>query len=340
MLDQNENRSLQFKHRLPWVDQVKGFTIFLVVYGHNFPFIEKYIYSFHMPLFIMVAGFFHPQIARPGDISKRFRNIMIPYFLWSAMLFLFWYVLGRKYGDSAAWDLSPIKNLIGIFYSQGDRFYMDWGIPMWFLPALFVTYLLWHVLLKIQNEIVSGIVLFAVMVIGFIYPYFTDINLPWSTNIAMVAVFFYAFGHRIFAQINNMNRRSLIIGLVAAGLLSVLLCFLNSKVDMYRAIYGNELYFILGGLTGSLFVIFFFRAFPIFGFLGFIGKFSLMILALQLLAMTFIKLVLLTVFGQTDFNFSEWERFLYAILQIILMIPAFLLVNKYVPILNGGAKKI
>ncbi|WP_368384475.1 acyltransferase family protein [Polaribacter sp. AHE13PA] len=37
--------------RINWIDQIKGFGIILVVIGHNFPLIENYIYSFHMPLF-------------------------------------------------------------------------------------------------------------------------------------------------------------------------------------------------------------------------------------------------------------------------------------------------
>lgn len=56
--------------RLNWIDQVKGFTIFLVVYGHNFPDLEKYIYSYHMPLFIMIAGFFHPTSSNIISVKK------------------------------------------------------------------------------------------------------------------------------------------------------------------------------------------------------------------------------------------------------------------------------
>ena len=74
------NISLNHKtERLDWVDQVKGFTIFLVVYGHNFPFNEKYIYSFHMPLFIMLAGFFHYNKTdfETGIIFRNFASLKI-----------------------------------------------------------------------------------------------------------------------------------------------------------------------------------------------------------------------------------------------------------------------
>lgn len=327
-------------NRINWVDQVKGITIFLVVYGHNFPFNEKYIYSFHMPLFIMVAGFFHPTVSALSHIKKRATSILVPYFLWSFILFALWFFITRNYGDNLQYHLSPVNNFLGIFYSQGGRDYMDWGIPMWFLPAIFMTFLIFHGLQKIKNAALFYSILALIPISGFIYSRLTHINLPWSINIAMVALIFYAFGFYAFPKINSVNKKTSILLAAITGLIHFFLYDYNLKIDMYRAIYGNEFFFIVNGISGSLFILFFFKAFPVFPFLAFIGKFSLTILALQLLAMTFIKVILLYVFGQNDFNFSEWERFLYAILQIILMIPGFFIINNYVPILNGGYKKI
>lgn len=327
-------------HRINWVDQVKGITIFLVVYGHNFPFNEKYIYSFHMPLFIMIAGFFHPKTANLNSIKKRVTSILIPYFIWSLLLFLFWFFVSSKFGESVQLNLSPIQNFMGIFYSQGDRQYMDWGIPMWFLPAVFMTFLIFYWLQKIKKTYLFYTALLLTIVTGFVYPKYTEINLPWSINIAMVALIFYVFGFYSFDKINSVSKKTAILLALVMGLINFGLYNYNIKIDMYRAVYGNELYFVLSGISGSLFLLFFFKAFPVFHFLEFIGKFSLTILALQLVAMSFIKFVLLYLLGQNDFNFTEWERFLYAILQITLMIPGFIIINKYLPILNGGYKKI
>jgi fucose 4-O-acetylase-like acetyltransferase len=326
--------------RLDWVDQVKGFTIFLVVYGHNFPFVEKYIYSFHMPLFIMAAGFFHPKTAAFVAVKKRFKSIIIPYFIWSLSLFTFWFFISKNYGDSASLNLSSMKNFIGVFYAQGGRAYMDWGIPLWFLPAIFITFLLFYFIKKINNTAMYYAVLAVVILMGFAYSHYFEINLPWSINIAMVALFFYAFGYHLFEKMRSVSQKKAILMMIAMGLLNFLFYNYNIKIDMYRAYFGNEFYFILNGISGSLFILFFFKAFPVFRFLQFIGKFSLTILAAQLVAMTFIKLMLLLFLHQTEFHFSEWERFLYSILQIILMIPGFFLINKYMPILNGGYKKI
>lgn len=335
-----ENLDIASEKRINWIDQVKGFTIFLVVYGHNFPFNEKYIYSFHMPLFFMIAGFFHPKVSNLANFNKRVKSILVPYFIWSFLLFLFWFLISNRIGESAALHLSPIQNFIGIFYAQGGRAYMDWGIPMWFLPGLFMTFVLFFLLQKIKNKFLLYGVLATLPILGFLYARNFLMNLPSSINIAMVAILFYAFGFYAFQILTKVSIRNSLILAFGFFLINLFFYNYNIKIDMYRAYYGNEFLFILNGLTGSLFVIFIFKALPYFRFLAFIGKFSLTILALQLIVMSFIKFVLLYGFHQSDFNFTEWERFLYAILQIVLLIPSFYIINKYIPILNGGYKKI
>lgn len=77
----------------------RGIGIFLVVLGHSFPdakfdnnafyaYIFKFVYSFHMPLFIMISGFFAYKIYDVVNgkdyvdfIKKKFKRLMIPYFL-------------------------------------------------------------------------------------------------------------------------------------------------------------------------------------------------------------------------------------------------------------------
>src|SRR5690606_37441007 len=293
--------SSTMQKRIDWVDQVKGFAIFLVVYGHNFPVTEKFIYTFHMPLFFIVSGFFFPSKPDFSTLRKRFKSIMIPYFFWAGFLFVFWFLLGRKFGVSAQNPASVWKNFIGIFYAQGDRGFMEWGIPMWFLPAMFLCFLIYFFLKKYlivrKRSIIAVLLLSA---IGFLYSHFTDINLPWSVNVAMVALFFFTFGNLSFNYIQQIPKKWAIFAMVVFATVHFLLYNYNIKIDMYRSIYGNELLFILNGLLGSLWVIFFFKSFPRFSIFSLIGKFTIVILALQLLAMAVIKLFLWKGLGQED----------------------------------------
>ncbi len=81
------------KERLYYIDNLKGLLIFLVIMGHciqctdpdfdhNMAF--RYIYSFHMPLFMAVSGFVSYKPVITGDtVRKRFKQLIIPFLSWA-----------------------------------------------------------------------------------------------------------------------------------------------------------------------------------------------------------------------------------------------------------------
>jgi len=109
--------------RLDYIDALKGFAILLVVMGHvlagYYPsykdaldansqgmILWRVIYSFHMPLFMFCSGFvfyktkvFFSTKNTASLISKRFKGLMIPYFVMGLIyhlltgdLFVYWYL--------------------------------------------------------------------------------------------------------------------------------------------------------------------------------------------------------------------------------------------------------
>jgi len=326
--------------RLKWIDRARGFSIFLVVWGHNFPTVEPYIYSFHVPLFFFISGMFHPdQITVKGTI-KRAKMILVPYFIWATLLYLFWLLIGRHYGDSSDITLSPIDNLIGVFYAQGGQQFMDWGIPLWFLPCIFLVYLFFGLIRKINNKILLYISLVTLIVIGFLWSAYMGIKLPWSIDVALVAMAFYSIGQLIKPLLVSISNKKSLWFLLIFFVLHLFFFYLNTeKVDMYRSIYGVELFFLLSGLCGSIAYVLFFKITPNYKPLSYLGNNSIVVLATHLRALTVIKLFLFLVVGVTVFQFSEVEKFILSICQILLIVPLIWLVNKYLPIANGVVKK-
>ena len=322
---------------MDWVDSLKGFAILLVVYGHNFPFCEKYIYSFHMPLFIIISGFFYPKVSSFGNLKSRFKTLVIPYFIWALLLYVFWFLIAKKMGESANLGLSDSKNFVGVFFAQGGREYMDWGIPLWFLPMLFLAFGFRYLI-----DLISGktSLQFVIAVIFASIGLVVQSSWPWSFNVALVATLFLFMGKIIFEKINQIDGVKLYVLMALFFVLHCLLYNQNAKIDMYRSQYGNGVLFLLNGFTGAGFLILFFKKFVNSKALAFVGKFSMVILALQILSLSFIKLVIMILFKSNDFDFSEFQKFSFSLLQVILLVPVFLLINKYFPILNGGFKKV
>lgn len=83
------------KERLKSLDFLKGVAIFLVFVGHAINWCNpdafndrlfNYIYSFHMPLFMFISGFFSFKPVNDwGDIKKKFYQLVVPIFTYSIL---------------------------------------------------------------------------------------------------------------------------------------------------------------------------------------------------------------------------------------------------------------
>ena len=82
--------------RLPYFDVLKLFAIFLVLWGHCIQYflssqysdepVYRYIYSFHMPLFMMISGYFSASYMRlhfTELITKKSRQLLLPCVSWA-----------------------------------------------------------------------------------------------------------------------------------------------------------------------------------------------------------------------------------------------------------------
>ncbi len=123
------------KIREKWIDETKGFAIYLVVLGHSIQYatsqhydfngnlVFRLIYGFHMPLFMIVSGYLFWYSLNRYDLLQGFlsklRGIMIPCAVWG---FVTWLCDILFMGNST---ISLKGYLVYTFYSN------------WFLWAVF-----------------------------------------------------------------------------------------------------------------------------------------------------------------------------------------------------------
>jgi fucose 4-O-acetylase-like acetyltransferase len=138
-------------NHIPEIDALKGLAILLVVLGHsiqysnptNFDsfFIFRFIYSFHMPLFMFLSGYVAKIIIGPQQkmILKKFYNLGIPFFAW----FFLDYFIGFFRNGTVSQSL--LQATIQLAKSP--------EIGLWFLWVLFLNFCLLGFSVNLEKRI-------------------------------------------------------------------------------------------------------------------------------------------------------------------------------------------
>lgn len=133
--------------RVHYIDIARGIGIILVVLAHVIQnvqyystisgYIERYIYSFHMPLFFVISGFLlfshfkkrNFQIDMKQELVNRSISLLRPYFIWSMIYILL----------DIAISLIMQRDTIGMILERCYATFTGRGIaPLWFLASLFI----------------------------------------------------------------------------------------------------------------------------------------------------------------------------------------------------------
>lgn len=129
-------------------DAMKALAIWLVVYAHSIQYIGgidfwndhvfQAIYSFHMPLFFVISGFYFSSALKLGwkdFLIKKSTTLLLPCFIWALIYgsihFTSWGAFGSKLINPQAW-------------------------PFWFLRGLFLVQLIVYTCSRISARIMGG----------------------------------------------------------------------------------------------------------------------------------------------------------------------------------------
>lgn len=118
----NDSQFIRTHQRLAWLDYAKGLGIILVVIGHANQAIgrthglvwndamralDAAIYSFHMPLFFLLAGF-AASLGRGHDLQRfarsTFTGVLAPYLIWSVTWITLKVSLPGAINHAVGWD--------------------------------------------------------------------------------------------------------------------------------------------------------------------------------------------------------------------------------------------
>lgn len=204
MLDsKNKKNLMEFKY-------LRAIGIILVVLGHSFPFIDsmeilnshvyKYIhsliYSFHMPLFIMISGFFGTKILKINSfkeykdfVYEKFKKLIIPYLTISIFTIPIKLIL-NKFSQRAIVLSDIVKDIL----------LYPWNNPIiffWFIYVLFLIFVFSPFVVKLNKYfVIIAFFIFSILPIK-------NIELMGISTILKYSIFFFAGVYLKEFYINN-----------------------------------------------------------------------------------------------------------------------------------------
>ena len=209
--------------RLSWLDVLKGIGIVLVATGHIYSdrTVFNWLYSFHMPLFFLAAGWVYKEKPILTDIKRRIQTIVVPYFSFGLLVLIYWQVIERRFRDS---DMSFMDALFGLFSGCYDN--LDFNVHLWFLPCFFVTVVLFNILVNLGGKKIAYIV---AALMSLVYVVLPMPELPWGINRVFKYIGFYAVGVFLAGRKTKTADKKMGTGIATTVLIAVnfLLSYLN-----------------------------------------------------------------------------------------------------------------
>lgn len=288
------NAKVEYKNnnRVLWLDAIKGIGVVFVIIGHSH--LDKglgylltcFVYSFHLPLFMCVAGFLfknHNEMESFGSfVEKRFKSLIIPYLFYGSLCVIFDYCLRFIKHD---WS-NPYKEILGfIFQMRGNL-----AGPCWFLTWMFISQCVFYFIQQVNSFVVQFFVSLFLFGLGTTF-YCCGLSFPFYLESSFIACVFI-FAGRLLKRYQGVltlkyNGRLCTFLMILGGGSLILneFLFLNKMhIEIFDGTIGNPLLFLFSAFCFCYIVIYLIYKFDnhrVVLFLGKIGYYSITIYCLN-----------------------------------------------------------
>ena len=301
-------RSCTFKKKLEIVESSKkrniyldiacGIAILSMIFAHcqiN-PLLRTIIFSFHMPIFILISGYFYKR-EEPfkTTIFKIIRTLILPY-VFVSLLYAFrcaWQYVYKT--DIAIVSGQEVWNIF-----QEKLSYMPWAIsftstkfqdiesvgPIWFIACLIIIRVLYKGIdYTINNKKLFNTIILILCVIGYMIGQFFA-YLPWSADVALTCMVFYHVGYciKVYNVLPKLTKNlPCIIALFILWIISIH----NGGLELATRRFPYFPICMIGAIAGCLLVILLCKVLEkvdiLSQILSFCGKNSMLILGIHCL---------------------------------------------------------
>lgn len=188
------------RNRKGYLDIAKAMCILIVLVNHielSLGRANQFLGVFFVSGFFVLSGMtFHQRAGETlkSFVRKKAKRLLLPYAGYS-LFYLGWYTMRAFF--SGAFTLSDFsRKLAGCMYARtylfperDEKVYLMeiMNAPMWFLPALFVSLVLYYVISRYLGEKKKWGVLFC-LALALLCHYAVPFLLPWSIDTAMAMI--------------------------------------------------------------------------------------------------------------------------------------------------------
>lgn len=313
------------KQRVEWADLAKGIVIILMIYGHSIEVVSKQwmlIYSFHMPFFILISGFFFKDMDWRRFLRRNIRGMLLPYACTIAIEYVLRIVLLE-----ADWKESLAKmlftTLTGLSIKGEVSFELAEGVGvLWFVPMLFCVKLLFLLASKCSkgNEFVRMSIVILLVMLGLCLQR-NQCYLPWSLDIALYGTGFYYLG----LLLRKYDLCQMLFQKARYGLIWLVIWFVGVssqfQYEMVMRSYTGEIICMFAAVSGFLLCCmisdYLSKVKGIKGFFGWMGRGTMAVLCLHHLEREFIR--------YEDFGMHLGHRLF--VVRLLLIVGGYLLIT-------------
>ncbi len=242
------------KKRLSYIDIARAFAMLSIVLLHALSAashggeIYRFLMCFNVPLFFVLSGL----TFRIKDdetfwqfLKNKFIRIMLPYFVWSLLFLIPYFIFGRETSSelSAGASFDFWGQIRSTFYGNGVAGAIKQNTPLWFLPALFSTEILYYFIVKkIKQPKYQILTLMTFLLVGFLSTLFMQgIYLPWGINSALQIGLCFYVGFLLKNHVDKLKHPLTIIMLLLVGIVAYAF---NAKQNVIWSDYLYQNYFL------------------------------------------------------------------------------------------------
>jgi fucose 4-O-acetylase-like acetyltransferase len=321
-----------------YIDLLKGFGIFLVVWGHTMTPRSAYIYSFHMPLFFFLSGFVHKDKPLREFVLSKINSLYIPYLVFSFISWVFYLVRLYCHGrfNEISIHLPKIYSLINGTANNGGNY------PIWFLPCILMVSIFFFLINHyLKKPILKQGIILVLSLVGYLFSIY-KVKLAFQLDIALTGLVFYGLGfivkeYGFLQKLDRIRNYHVFLFVLLCELIHILTAYLNTRISAISHVnmagnqMGNYFLFYVSALAAI-------TAFMILGYkirniriINFLGVNTLIILA--------VHKPLLQVMNHICNDYMNISTFLYrtvaSVIAVILSLALGVFLTRKIPFFLG-----